>query len=163
MENPDRESIPDPSQLGTKRSPAWWDRWFLNMAKHTSLASKDPSTQVGAVIVDKKQRIISQGFNGLPRGVIDSHERLNNRELKYKMIIHAEINSIIFAGSDLDGCTIYTWPFLACSSCASVIINSGIKRIVTTDYFPDRWKESFDLSKQLFKEAGVVVFTLPKE
>lgn len=155
--------VPDPSQLGTKRSPAWWDSWFLEMAKHTASASKDPSTKVGAVIVDSSRRIISMGFNGFPRGVIDSHARLNNRDLKYQIVVHAEINCLIFAKQDLTGCTIYTWPFLSCSTCTSAIINSGIKRIVAPDYIPDRWRENFLLSKQLYKEAGVTVFTLPKE
>lgn len=158
----DDEIVPDPSQLNAKRSPSWWDKFWLDHAKHISTASKDPSTKVGAVIVDQYNRIVSVGFNGFPRKVIDSQERLNNRDLKYKIIIHAEANSIIFAQRPLDNCTIYTWPFLSCSSCSSLIINSGIKRIVTQDYFPDRWKESFDLSKQLYKEAQVSVFILPK-
>ncbi|NCA14162.1 MAG: hypothetical protein EBS89_08535, partial [Proteobacteria bacterium] len=77
--------------------PSDWDRWFLGLAHYVSTASKDPSTKVGAVIVDAERRVVSVGYNGLPRGVEDSEERLHNREVKYKMIIHAERNAILFA------------------------------------------------------------------
>lgn len=138
-----------------------WDRRFLNLAKHVSTFSKDPSTQVGAVITDHKQRIVSLGFNGFPRGISDTPERLNNRELKYKMVVHGEINAIIFAQRPLDNCSIYLWPFLSCSTCTSVIINTGIKRVVAPDYCPERWKESFLLSQELYREARVQVFLIP--
>jgi dCMP deaminase len=138
-----------------------WDKRFIELSQHISTWSKDPSTKVGAVITDKKQRIISIGFNGFPRGVTDSPERLENREVKYKIVVHGEVNAILFAGRPLDGCTIYTWPFLSCSSCTSIIINAGIKRIVAPEYFPERWKESFDLSMKLYKEARVQVFLVP--
>ena len=138
-----------------------WDKRFIELSQFISTFSKDPSTKVGAVITDKKQRIISIGFNGFPRGVTDSPERLENREVKYKIVVHGEVNSILFAGRPLDGCTIYTWPFLSCSSCTSIIINAGIKRIVAPEYFPERWKESFDLSMKLYKEARVLVFLVP--
>jgi dCMP deaminase len=138
-----------------------WDKRFIELAQHVSLWSKDPSTKVGAVITDKQQRIISLGFNGFPRGVMDSDERLENREVKYKIVVHGEVNAILFAGRALHGCTVYTWPFLSCSTCTSIIINAGIKRIVAPEYFPERWKESFDLSLKLYKEARVQVFLIP--
>lgn len=143
-----------------KRPSEWWDRWFLEKAEHTSSGSKDPSTKVGAIIVDANKRLISEGFNGLPKKVIDNSERLYNRDTKLKLIIHAEINAIIFAQRPLEGFTLYTWPFMPCSACASVIINSGITRVVAPNYFPERWKESFALSKDLFKEAGVEFFII---
>ncbi len=138
-----------------------WDRRFIELAHHISSWSKDNSTKVGAVITDKKQRIVSLGFNGFARGVEDRDERLNNRELKYQIIIHSEINAIINAPRSVEGCTIYTWPFISCSQCTSTIINSGIKRIVAPDYFPERWKDSFELSLTLFKEARVQVYLVP--
>ncbi len=140
-----------------------WDMRFVELAEHVSHYSKDPSTQVGAVIADKKQRIVSIGYNGFPRGVNDSPERLADRNLKYKIVVHGEVNAILFAERPLCECTIYTWPFLSCSSCTSIIINAGIKRIVAPNYFPERWKESFDLSLLLYKEARVQVFLIPLE
>ena len=71
-----------------------WKRRFIELAKHISTWSKDPSTQVGAVIVRPDKTIASVGFNGFPRGVDDRPEKLADRPLKYQMIVHAEINAI---------------------------------------------------------------------
>ncbi len=133
-----------------------WNNRFLYLAKHISQWSKDPSTQVGAVIVDENGSIVSMGYNGLARGVEDSDERLNNRELKYKMIVHAERNAIIFARKDLRGHTIYTWPFMPCAVCASMIIQAGINEVVSVRGEPNpRWEEDFKITEQMFEEAGV--------
>lgn len=64
-----------------------WDRRFLELAKQVSTWSKDPSTKVGAVLVNEDKHVVGMGFNGFPVGVADTEERLNNRELKYKMIV----------------------------------------------------------------------------
>ena len=80
--------------------PDKWDIRFIGLAKHVSQWSKDPSTQVGAVIVDQKHRVISLGFNGFARGVRDLAERLENREMKYDMIIH--LDPIFTAGCGYD-------------------------------------------------------------
>src|SRR3990172_2103187 len=80
-----------------------WDSRFLRLAEFVAQWSKDPNTKVGAVIVDGTHRIVSLGFNGFPRGV-DDDERLRNRELKLKLMVHAEMNAILFAGRALDGC-----------------------------------------------------------
>ncbi|MEK6862143.1 MAG: deaminase [Nanoarchaeota archaeon] len=135
-----------------------WDRRFLELAKHIAQWSKDPSTKTGAVIVNKDNRIISTGFNGFPQGILDSEERYNDRELKYQMIIHGDLNAILFARQDLTGYTLYTWPFMSCSKCASLVIQSGIARCVapkTPEDIDSRWHDSLELSKQLFKEAGI--------
>lgn len=137
-----------------------WDEKYLEMAKFVSGWSKDPSTKVGAVIADEYHRPVSNGYNGFPRGIADTEERLNNRELKYKIILHAEENAILFAGKPLENCTLYVWPFQPCSSCASKIIQAGIKKVVTKKNTNDRWKEDFELSLTLFKESGVEVVFL---
>jgi len=139
-----------------------WDKRFLGLAKHVSEWSKDPSTQVGAVVASDK-RVVSVGFNGLPQGVDDSIERLENREVKYSLIIHAEENALLFSGRNLDGCTIYVYPLPPCSRCAGKIIQSGITKVVAsvTDD-TERWKESFALAKSMFLEAGVEVIEVPK-
>jgi dCMP deaminase len=132
-----------------------WDTRFLEVAKLVSSWSKDPSTQTGAVIVNPKNRVISMGYNGLPQGVEDLPERLNNRELKYRLIVHCERNAIIFAQRDLTGCTLYTHPFMSCSTCASMVIQAGIKRCVAPRSNNPRWIASFAETEQLYLEAGV--------
>ena len=137
-----------------------WHKRFLELAQHMSSFSKDPSTKVGAVIFDDSNRIISMGYNGLPQKVVDCEERYLNRDLKYKTIIHAEMNAILFARKDITGCSIATWPFLSCSNCTSAIIQSGIKRIIAPslpEELKARWGKSCDLSIELYQEAQVEV------
>lgn len=134
-----------------------WDRRFLTLAKQIAGWSKDPSTKVGAVIADKK-RIVSLGYNGFATGCEDSRTRLAIRELKYPRIIHAEVNAIIWARGHQEGCTIYTYPFMPCSSCASVVVNAGITRVVSfLNVQNPRWTESFRISNEIFNEANVKV------
>ena len=137
-----------------------WDKRFLGLAKHISTWSKDPSTQMGAVIVDPKGRIVSVGYNGLAQGVDDKPERLNNREIKYKMFLHCERNAILFAKQPLDGCTLYTWPLMTCAPCAAMTIQAGITRHVAPYSENPRWVDDFELAKQQFEEAGVTLHLL---
>jgi dCMP deaminase len=134
-----------------------WNKWFLGLAEYVSTASKDPSTKVGSVIVDEERRVVSLGYNGFPRGVDDTEERLNNRDLKYRIIVHAERNSLLFARGPVKGCTIYTYPMMPCAVCASMIIQSGIKKVVAPRSDNPRWQSDIELSMQLFTEAGVQV------
>lgn len=137
-----------------------WNKWLLGLAKYIASASKDPSTKVGAVIVDEDRRIVSLGYNGLPRGVIDSEERLNNRDLKYKLIVHAERNALLFARGSVKNCILYTYPMMPCAVCASMVIQSGIKKVVAPKSENPRWQADFELSQQLFAEAKVEVLLL---
>lgn len=143
------------SRMDTK-----WIGRFLGMAEHVASWSKDPSTKVGAVIVDADNRIVSVGYNGFPVGIDDSPERLADRELKYKMTLHAEDNAILFAQRRLAGCSIYVWPFCACPSCAAKIIQSGITRVYTPTAVHERWGEQFQLSRAMFREAGVELIVM---
>jgi dCMP deaminase len=127
------------------------------MARFISEWSKDPSTKTGAVIVDHKGFVVSVGYNGFARGVGDSPERWNNRELKYKLVVHCERNAIIFARRDLTGCTLYTWPFMSCAPCAGMVIQAGITRCVAPYSDNPRWLADFELTKQMFSETGVVL------
>ncbi|MGN1079786.1 MAG: deoxycytidylate deaminase [Alphaproteobacteria bacterium] len=141
-----------------------WQKRFFDLARLVATWSKDPSSQVGAVIVDDKKRIVSVGFNGLPIGVADTADRLNKRELKYELIVHAEANAILTAPKSVSGCTIYVYPYLPCSRCAGAIIQSGIKRVVVEDRpIPERWTENFHLAKSILEEAGVEVCIVPAE
>lgn len=133
-----------------------WDFRFLRLAEHISEWSKDPSTKVGAVIVDVNNRIVSVGFNGFPVRVSDKPERLEDRDQKLAMTIHGDLNAILFARQPIFGCTMYTWPFAPCSNCASVIVQVGIRRVVAPrvdDSHP--WANSINLTRLLFNEAGV--------
>lgn len=134
-----------------------WDRRFIEMAKLVASWSKDPSTQTGAVITDPYHRVISVGYNGFAKGVKDLPERYENRDIKYKIIVHCERNAIIFAKTDLTDCTLYTWPFMSCSTCASMVIQSGIKRVVAPYNENPRWLEEFKLACIEFHEAEVRV------
>ena len=140
-----------------------WELRYLEMAKLVSTWSKDPSTKVGAVIVDSDNTVISVGFNGLPRRIQDTDQRLNNRDIKLKMIIHAEINAIITAKRPLNGATIYTYPFMSCSQCAGLIIQSGICRHISYKTNNERWKDSFYLALEMFDEARVIVNLLEEQ
>lgn len=137
-----------------------WDRRFLTEAEHIAKWSKDPSTQVGALVVRDRQ-ILSTGYNGFPRGVADLPGRLNDREERLLRTVHAEANAVAQAarnGASLKGSTIYVWPFIPCSSCCVLLIQAGVLRIVAPDKpIPDRWRRSFELSRDMFTEAGVAL------
>jgi dCMP deaminase len=138
-----------------------WDRRFLRLADHIAGWSKDPSTQVGCVVVGPDREIRSTGFNGFPRGIADTEERLAKRELKYSLICHAEENAIMHAariGVSLRGCSAYvTWP--PCTRCARSLVQAGISRVVYPEglEIPERWREDFELSGALLKEARVEI------
>lgn len=135
-----------------------WDKRFIELARHVSTWSKDPSTQTGAVIVDRNKQVISVGYNGLARGVLDTQERYENRELKYKIIVHCERNAIIFAQRNLTGCFLYTWPFMSCATCAPLVIQAGIIRCIAPrlpELLVDRWGQDCELAEDMFEEAGI--------
>ena len=139
-----------------------WDKTFLNLCAEISQRSKDPSTKVGACIVDQKKRIVSMGYNGFPRGCDDSSDLYADRNVKLMRTIHAEVNAIITAGRDLEGCTLYVSPLHPCSNCAAIIIQSGIKKVVynTTPETAEgyvRWMASFMAAQKMFDEAGIEV------
>lgn len=134
-----------------------WDQRYLQLAEHVSLWSKDPSTKTGAVIVTPHNEVVSVGFNGFPRGVADTAERLNNRDIKYRMIVHCERNAMLFAARPLHGCTLYTVPFMSCADCAAMVVQAGIKRCVAPWSDNPRWIESFKLTEALFREGGVAL------
>lgn len=138
---------------------------YFELAKHISEWSKDPSTKIGAVIIGDHGQVLSQGYNGFPRGIEDTVERWNNRESKYKYVVHAEMNAIYNAGLNgarLEGSTLYVFGLPTCSECAKGVIQTGIKRVVmeSDEHLPERWKESMDLTKSMFEEAGIEVIII---
>lgn len=142
------------SEDGNQRK---WDLRFLNLSKYISAWSLDPSTKVGAVITYGK-RIVSVGFNGLPQKLPDDPEILNDREAKYEQVVHGEINALIFSGkTNLVGHTLYTYPFLPCSRCCSMFLQTDISRVVSLTTDVERWQKNLKLSLSNFKKAGVEV------
>ena len=138
---------------------AWGNRYTC-LAKEISTWSKDPSTQVGAVVIGNNGEVLSQGYNGFPRGIKDTAARLKDRERKYNLVVHAEMNAIYNAGLNgvsLKGSTLYVYGLPVCNECAKGIIQVGIDKVIATrpaDY-NEKWDESIKDAKALFKEAEV--------
>lgn len=138
-----------------------WDERFMQMAALVSSWSKDPSTKVGAVIVNDQKQILSVGYNGFPRGVYDDPTRYENREVKHNFVVHAERNALDNAFTEVKGSYLYTTHF-PCHECAKSIVQKGIKKIFTPK--PDPSKQYIaDLAKHttamtIFCESGVDIF-----
>ena len=137
-----------------------WDARFIELARHISTWSKDPSTKVGCVVIGEDREIRSTGFNGFPRGIADD-SRLAEREQKYPLICHAEENAIMHAariGVSLKGCIAYvTWP--PCTVCSRSLIQAGIVEVVYPGDIdiPERWENDFAMSVAMMGEAGIKV------
>jgi len=132
-----------------------WNQRFVDLANHVAQWSKDPSTKVGAVIVNDRHQVLGMGYNGFPRGVLDCTERYNTRSIKLLFVAHAERNALDNAFGDVKGATLYSTLF-PCTDCAKGIIQRGIKTVVT--HQPSEEKARlFHLgtSKVMFQEAGV--------
>ncbi len=146
-----------------------WDRHFLQLALINARMSKDPSTQVGAVIVGPDREIRSAGFNGFPRGLADTATRLNDRDMKLQMIVHAEMNAVLHAariGVAVKGCTLYlaasdrsgqVWGGPPCTRSTVEIIQAGIAEIVSfhPKGVPSRWFADLAMAASIIKECGI--------
>lgn len=133
-----------------------WDDYFMGLAHAAATKSKDPTTKVGAVIVDSDRRIVSVGFNGPPRGT-DDECAYGNRESKLLRVLHAEENAILFADCSLRGCSVYTTHH-PCAHCAAMIIQVGIEHVFhppTGADFVNRWYDNITHAQAMFREAGV--------
>jgi dCMP deaminase len=138
-----------------------WDHRYMQLARDIASWSKDPSRQIGAVIVGDMGQIISQGYNGFPRGINDFKERYEDRETKYKYVVHAEANAIynaIHNGASPRGATIYVTGLPVCHECAKSIIQVGIKEVVM-DTHPSltTWKDSGEFAITMMLEAEVAI------
>ncbi len=134
-----------------------WDEYFMGIALLSAQRSKDPSTQVGACIVNEDSRIVGTGYNGFPRGCSDDEfpwaREGDFGDTKYPFVSHAELNAVLNATTSLKNCTIYVALF-PCNECAKVIIQAGITSVV---YLSDKYAEtpSVKASKRMFEAAGV--------
>lgn len=134
-----------------------WDNRFFELANHVAGWSKDPSTKVGAVIVNNDRQVLGLGYNGFPRGVEDHKPRYEDRATKLLFVAHAERNALDNA-ADVRGATLYSTLY-PCTECAKGIIQRGIKRVVTTRPFDEGKMQRFNfgVSEVMFNEAGVEV------
>ena len=141
-----------------------WDESFMGLAHLSAMRSKDPSTQVGAVIVDQEHKVVGLGYNGLPIGCSDDEFPWDREggmlETKYAFVVHAELNAILNSTRDLHGCTLYVSLF-PCNECAKAIIQSGIRKIVYED---DKYAAADNViaSKKMLNAAGVELVRLGK-
>lgn len=143
-----------------------WDFRFLELAKLVSTWSKDPSTKTGSVIIRPDMSVVSVGFNGFAKKMRDQKSFYEDRPTKYSRIIHCEINAILQAKQNLEGCVLYTYPFLTCDRCSVHVIQSGITRVVAPvcpEDKKERWAEAFERSKSYYREAGVQFVELEYE
>ncbi|MGD1823243.1 MAG: deoxycytidylate deaminase [Pleomorphochaeta sp.] len=141
-----------------------WDEYFMGLAVLSGMRSKDPSTQVGACIVNENKKIVGIGYNGFPIGCSDDILPWDRKgewlDTKYPYVCHAELNAILNSVSrDLLNCTIYVALF-PCNECAKAIIQSGIKNVV---YLSDKYatadntiasKRMFDASKVVYRKLN---------
>ena len=154
-----------------------WDTHFLHLAYVHAGMSKDPSTKVGAVIVGPDREIISAGFNGFPRGVLDTEARLQDRDTKLALIVHAEMNAVLAAarvGIALKGSTLYLaatdpsgaiWGGPPCTRCAVEMIQAGIREVVSYPFkdVPSKWREDVRRAGAILEEAGVNYVEIDRE
>lgn len=136
-----------------------WNQFFMGMARYMATASKDPSTQVGAVIVDYRRIVVGMGYNGFPRGVRDDDARYADRSIKYKLIVHAEANAILNASAAVKGCSLYcTWH--PCSDCTKLIVQAGISMVFCPAPDP-RWAEDAAFARMMLEEGSVRIEVAP--
>lgn len=153
--------------LQHKKASAKWRLRYMQLAETVSHWSKHPDVQVGAVAVGDFGQILSTGYNGWPRGVVNEEDgRVSTNDRGFSYTIHAEANLIYNAnltGTSLRGCSVYIYPVMPCFECAKSIVQVGISEVV---YVEDedlrirkdfgKWRQSWALTTDLFKEVGII-------
>jgi dCMP deaminase len=145
--------------MGKRTDYISWDEYFMGIALLSAKRSKDPSTQVGACIVNEHHKIVSVGYNGMPTGCSDDAFPWDREgpllETKYPYVCHAELNAILNnVGFNLAGCIIYV-PLFPCNECCKAIIQSGIRQVI---YISDKYAgtDPVRASKKMMDQAGIV-------
>lgn len=153
----------------TNRNQEIWDKHFLDLCLQRAHMSKDPSTRVGSIIISPERDLLGSGYNGFPRQIKDTPERLNDRDTKLKLVIHAEMNALLSAaklGIKVQCSTMYIaatdksgeiWGGPPCTRCLVHVIQAGVIEIVTYKFktIPSRWMDDLLYSKELIIEAGI--------
>ena len=134
-----------------------WNEYFMGLALLSGKRSKDPTTQVGACIIDEDKKIVGIGYNGFPLGSSDDNMPWGKQgdflETKYPYVVHAELNAILNSIKSLKGCVVYVTHF-PCNECAKAIIQSGIKKVIfMEDKYPDACETQ--VAKIIFELAKV--------
>lgn len=152
------------------------DETILKVALTWAKESKDPSTKVGAVLVDADYNTIGTGYNGFPRGVVDLPARWNDRDVKLKLVVHAEMNAVLAAakrGTATRGTRLYVaatnasgdevWGGPPCTRCTVECMQAGIVEYISRPFknVPSRWLEDIQLARQLIAEAGLKFREVP--
>jgi dCMP deaminase len=135
------------------REVSSWSKYFMNIAVAVSTRSKDPMTQVGAVLVNKDNHIIGTGYNGFGPGYVETAE-LWERPTKYDHVIHAEANAILNTTQSCSHSKLYVTLF-PCKECAKLIVGAKIKKVY---YLDDKYKS--DITIDIFKRSGVELIQL---
>jgi dCMP deaminase len=126
-----------------------WHEYFINIAKMIALKSKDTKRQVGAILVSQiDNRILSTGYNGLPANINDNID-WNDRELVHSLIIHAEMNCILYANNKYENSILYS-TLSPCKDCIKIIAAAKIKKIIYLDEYKD-----LEISKVLCKKFNI--------
>ncbi len=135
-----------------------WDEYFMGIAMLSAKRSKDPNTSVGACIVSQDNRILSVGYNGMPKGCSDDEYPWDREgdelETKYFYVCHAELNAILnYTGTNMRGAKVYTTLF-PCNECTKALIQAGISEVI---YFSDKYNQTKAniAAKRMFASAGV--------
>ncbi len=140
-----------------RRNYISWQDYFMGIAKLSAMRSKDPSTQVGACIVDENNKIVSMGYNGMPYGTDDATAKWGKEgeweDTKYPYVCHAELNAILNSPRSVANCRIYVTHH-PCNECAKAIVQSGIAEVIYEDGKPGKASE---VALTIFKNAGVTV------
>ncbi len=135
-----------------------WDEYFMGIALMSAQRSKDPSTQVGACIVSSENKILSVGYNGMPRNCNDDDYPWDREgealDTKYMFVCHAELNAILnYSGANLKGSKVYVTLF-PCNECAKALIQSGVSEVI---YYSNKYSDSFSTiaAMRMFESAGI--------
>jgi dCMP deaminase len=142
---------------------------WLDRALRQSDRSSDPNTRVGAIITDGNGNILSAGFNGFPPGIEQTKQRMNDREVKLSLIVHAECKAIALAaklGKRLEGGVLYLactdetgliWGGPPCTRCTTHVIEAGIKRVISRPLkpVPSKWHADLEVARKLLEEAQI--------
>jgi len=131
-----------------------WDEYFGYLVQVVSWRSDDEETKVGAVIVDSKNRIMSLGYNGNPRGTNLPHVR----PAKYNYVVHAEQNCIITASRNIEGCKLYVLGMFPCCDCAKLICQAGLTEVIVVNRREPAGKDwNFDATFEMFKQCQIAI------